>query len=149
MEDTDNSQDRLFEELSLKRIMKPTETPQWGGYGGSNAVYHTWSNQISGLDIAYVNDKDELHRIYGPALISKRFDLYKWYKNGKLHRVGGPALQHKSVFHWYYEGHLHNLEGPAVIDPAGPYQYWIHGHRMTEKEYKKEIARRKRKGLLK
>jgi hypothetical protein len=149
MENADNSEDRLFEELSLNRIARPAESPQWGGYGGSNAIYRSWTNTVFGVDIVYLNDKDELHRIYGPALISKRFNLYKWYKDGKLHRVGGPALQHKDTFHWYYEDKLHNLEGPAVIDPAGPFQYWIHGQRMSEKEYKKEIARRKRKGLLK
>ena len=149
MENTDDSEARLFEELSLKRITRPAESPQWGGYGGRHAVYHTWSHQVTGADYVYLNDKDEMHRIYGPALVSKRFNLCKWYKEGKLHRIGGPALQHEGTFHWYYEGRLHNLEGPAVIDPAGPCQYWIHGHRISEKEYKREIARRKRKGLLK
>jgi hypothetical protein len=44
---------------------------------------------------------------------------------------------------------LHRLDGPAVLELGGPKQYWIHGKRMSEKEYKKEIARMRRRGLIK
>lgn len=145
----DFSQARLFEELSLEKITRPGESPQWGGYGGSHAIYTTWTRPVDSVDYIYVNDKGEMHRIYGPAYVSKKYKMIKWYKEGKLHRVGGPALQHQGTFHWCYEGKLHNLEGPAVVDPAGPCQYWIDGVRMSTKEYKNEISRRKRKGLIK
>jgi len=149
MENPDNDYDRLIEELTLERINRPAESPQWGGYGGRNARHTTWTWATKGVDYIYLNDKEEMHRIHGPAYVSTKYRIIKWYKEGKLHRVGGPALQHQSTFHWYYEGELHNLEGPAVIDPAGPNQYWIYGVRWSEKEFYKEISRRKRKGLIK
>lgn len=143
-----NSHERLIEELTLNKITQPGQSPQWGGYGGSLATHTTWTWQVTGIDYIYLNDKGVLHRIYGPAYVSKKYKIIKWYKEGKLHRTGGPALQHQSTLHWYKEGELHNLEGPAVVDPAGPYQYWIDGVRYTEKQYYWEIKRRKKKGLL-
>jgi hypothetical protein len=149
MDNSDLSQERLIEELTLNRLTRPGESPQAGGYGGSNAIHSTWTWKVNSVDYVYLNDKDELHRIYGPAYVSRKYKMVKWYKEGKLHRVGGPALQHKSTFHWYYEGILHNYEGPAVVDPAGPPQYWIHGARLTEKQYLWEIKRLKKKGVIK
>lgn len=149
MDDSDHSLARLAEELTLTRLTREAESPQFGGYGGRLARFPTWSWKVDGLDYVYLNDKGDLHRLYGPAYVSRKYKIEKWYKEGELHRVGGPALQHQSTLHWYLEGELHNLEGPAVIDPAGPCQYWIYGVRMSKKEYNKEIARRKRRGLLK
>jgi hypothetical protein len=43
----------------------------------------------------YRNEKGELHRTDGPALIT---DLGRnWYINGKLHREDGPALQYPGI----------------------------------------------------
>lgn len=146
-----DSHDRLWEELTLTRIGRDAESPPYGGWGGghTNARWlgHTWNTK--GIDFVYVNNKGQLHRTYGPAYVSTAFKVEKWYQEDKLHRIGGPALRHKDTLMWYKEGRLHNLEGPAVIDPGGPKQYWIEGHKMTEKEWKKAIASKKRKGLLK
>lgn len=149
MDEYELSQARLIEELTLNRITRPGESPQHGGYGGSLASCKTYSWQTDGFDFVYLNDKEQLHRLYGPALVSKKYKMVKWYKEGVLHRVGGPALQHKSTFHWYYEGQLHNYDGPAVVDPCGPAQYWIHGVRYTQKQYHWEIKRLRKKGLIK
>lgn len=140
--------ERLWEELTLDRTVQDGESPPYGGYGGNHPYYksHTWG--VPGYDVVYRNKEGKMHRIYGPAYVSKRHDTEKWYKNGEYHRIGGPAVRHKNTLLWYKEGKLHNLEGPAVIDPGGPKQYWIDGCRISPKEFKRQVESRKRKGLL-
>ena len=148
----------LYEALTLhKNFVEPTSPPftgygpnpnWWNWYGTTWPIRNRTSHKIY-PDIEYRNSKDELHRIYGPAYISRNFEIEAWFKEGKRHRVGGPAYIHNSNMVWYQEGKLHNLEGPAVIEYGGPKQYWIDGVRFKEKQYKWEIARRKRKGLIK
>lgn len=98
-------------------------------------------------DVVYFNNENKIHRIYGPAYISKNFEM--WFKNGILHRENNPAVIHKENKFWFLDGKLHRLDGPAIIDPCGPRRYFINGQELPPKEYKKEINRRKRKGLIK
>lgn len=151
MDETEDeiNQARLFEELTLERIIKSGESPPAGGYGGSHPVWSGYTWGVAGADVIYLNAEGKKHRIYGPAYVSKRFKMERWYKEDRYHRIGGPAITHKSTLLWYKEGKLHNLEGPAVVDPAGPLQYWIDGVRYKEKQYYWEINRRKKKGLIK
>lgn len=156
-EDT-GSIDELFEALTIERKLieplYPTFTgysctpTRWNFYGIHG--FHSYSRRHPpSLDIAYYNAEGKFHRIYGPAYVSKRYDIEAWYKDGKLHRLDGPAYTHKNNMIWYVEGVLHRLDGPALIEGGGPKRYWIHGIRYSPKEYKKEIARRKNKGLIK
>lgn len=68
------------------------------------------------------------------------------YKNnkGQLHRVDGPALiwNDGSVF-WYYEDKFHCTNGPAIIHANNGKKGWcIHGIRYTnESEYLKEVRK--------
>ena len=60
----------------------------------------------------YQNGK--LHRLDGPA--GEWADGSKfWYQNGKRHRLDGPAIElaNGSKF-WYQNGLLHRLDGPAI-----------------------------------
>ena len=41
-----------------------------------------------------------------------------WFQNGKLHRVGGPAIIIGTYQEWYQDGLRHRLDGPAVVDGA-------------------------------
>ena len=43
-----------------------------------------------GGTIRYKNEKDEYHRLDGPAY-ENRFGYKEWYINGKLHREDGPS----------------------------------------------------------
>jgi len=144
-----DSEDALFETLSLNRNIIDGSGPAYGGYGGG----HLWWNWGYGMPTkleVWTNDKGEKHRLYGPAVTClRKYKLEEWWKEGKLHRIGGPARIHKDNMFWYKEGELHNLDGPAVIEKAGPKQYWIDGVRFTRKQFEWEIARRKRKGLIK
>jgi len=57
----------------------------------------------------------ELHRDGGPAVV--RGNIEEWYQHGKLHRDdGGPAVEIKNgTKYWYQHGKLHRDDGPAVI----------------------------------
>lgn len=57
-----------------------------------------------------------LHRIDGPAITLLHTDPpeYYWYKNGKEHRKNGPAIIKNNTEYWYKNGKLHRLDGPAI-----------------------------------
>jgi hypothetical protein len=150
-----DDQDKLFEALTINREICEPLSPLFDGYGPIPRFWSYYGQQFpvrqSGKhnDIVYTNAEGKKHRIYGPAYISSRFKIEAWYKDGKLHREGGPAYIHKNNMVWFYEGMLHRLDGPAVVEYGGPKQYWIMGKKYSPKEYKKEIARKKRKGSIK
>jgi hypothetical protein len=147
MDNYDKSFDALIEALTIKKSFEPAHSPPVGGYH-HKMRWHNWRWPADGVDIVYRNKEGKAHRIYGPAYISKNYEIEIWYKDGKYHREGGPAIQHKNNLLWYYEGNLHRLDGPAIIN-GGPKQFWIEGRKYSPKEYKKEIMRRRRKGLIK
>jgi hypothetical protein len=71
--------------------------------------------------------KTVLHNLSGPAIRYKNGSEW-WYKDGVLHRDGGPAVTqyHKGtrgVF-WYKDGKYHREGGPAVILQNGKIQEW-------------------------
>ena len=143
----DTSQDALFEALSITREFRPSERPHHYCRG---KLWQDWWHWGRGKDdIVYRNSEGKLHRLYGPSYISLNYDIEAWNKDGLLHRTdGGPAYRHKDCKFWFQEGKLHRLDGPAVDQPGHPKEYWIGGQQWSPKNYKKEIARRKRKGLL-
>jgi len=54
--------------------------------------------------IAHYNEKEQLHRIDGPALEGFDGSNY-WYRNGKLHREDGPAIEWADgSMLWYING---------------------------------------------
>lgn len=142
--------DILYERLTLEPEQAVPMHPPIGGYNGYEYEwYGRWYSHSGGpSDVIYRNSKGKYHRLYGPAYVSKKYDIEIWYKDGVYHRVGGPAIRHKNNKLWYYEGKLHNLHGPAIDTKCGPKEYYIHGWKLSPKEFKKEIARRKKKGQL-
>jgi len=146
MNSSKSSVDALFEELITIREEEDAMRPPYGGYNGGHTRWLGWQYHAdNGKDILYKNREGQLHRIYGPAYISKKYDIEIWYKDGKMHRIDGPAVRHKRNLLWYVEGKLHRLDGPAIIDLGGPKQYWIDGVKFSRKQYKWEIQRRKRR----
>jgi hypothetical protein len=147
-------QEKLIDALTVERTLIDALTPPHGGFLGEKQQWwqffqrSMWKYKETGYDIVYRNSEGEYHRLYGPAYVSEIYDVELWYKNGVLHRNGGPAVRHKDNYMWYNEGKLHNLDGPAILDKGGPKQFWIDGRKYSPKEYKKEIERMKRKGLL-
>jgi len=52
----------------------------------------------------------------------------RYFLNGVLHRISGPAVVYKSGGQYYYlNGEPHRIGGPAVTRPDGTAQYWENG----------------------
>ena len=146
MEDAD-SLDRLYESLTLDPIYVHCSMPPYYNRGRMWDMW--WGKQNGKDDVVYKNAEGKKHRIYGPAYISTTYKYEMWHLNDDMHRVGGPAYKHKNLELWYLHGKLHRLDGPAVSGNGIPKEYWIGGQQLSPKFYKKEIERRKRKGLIK
>ena len=55
-------------------------------------------------------------------------DNKRWYLNGKLHRVDGPAIEYSDGGKvWCTDGKMHRLNGPAVEYYNGEEEWFIHG----------------------
>ena len=141
-----NELDRLYEALLIEGRLVDAVMP---GYYHRGTMWTSWWWPKTGKDLEYRNAEGKLHRIYGPAYISTKYKVEEWRKDGELHRVGAPARTHKNSKWYYQDGKLHRLDGPAVDAKGHPKEYWIGGQKLSPKEYKKEIERRKRKGLIK
>ena len=51
-----------------------------------------------------------------------------YYLDGKLHRVGGPAIKYIDGTKYYYlHGKLHRVGGPAIKYIDGTRHYYLHG----------------------
>lgn len=56
-------------------------------------------------------------------------DCAIYYKNGKIHREDGPAIEWSDGSqYWYFEGNLHRKNKPAVIQMAGLCEWWENGN---------------------
>jgi hypothetical protein len=87
----------------------------------------------------WYNEKDELHRLDGPAIEYSDGDKY-WCQNGKYHRLDGPALDHIDGYKaWWVNGQLHRLDGPAVEYASGAKEWYIEDVYHTEEEFKAKI----------
>lgn len=64
----------------------------------------------------------------------------KHYRNGKLHRIGGPAVEWSDGEQWYYRnGKLHRTGGPAVDYRNGEGWYYLEGIAYTEDGHRKTV----------
>ena len=58
----------------------------------------------------------------------------KWYQDGKLHRIGGPAIEGPNGYEeWLVKGKLHRLDGPAITYACGSTRWYKRGclHRLN------------------
>ena len=59
-------------------------------------------------------------------------------KNGKHHRVVGPAYFSDKHKQWWLNGELHRLDGPAIID-ENYVEWYINNKEYTETGYYRKI----------
>ena len=60
----------------------------------------------------------------------------RWYKNGQLHRIDGPAVKRiDGTEEWYQNGKFHRLDGPAVELFNGDTYWYIADIEYTEGEF--------------
>ena len=89
--------------------------------------------------IQWYNDKDQLHRLDGPA-IEEANGVKQWCVDGKLHRLDGPAYESANGSKsWWVEGKLHRIDGPAFEWANGYKEWYVDDKKMTEKEFNKYI----------
>jgi hypothetical protein len=148
--------EKMLEALLLERVSVPATMPDFsalGEYGYGEGYWWGYSyggyarpDMAGKFDTIYLNKEGKKHRIYGPAYVSRITETEIWYKDGVLHREdGGPAVRHRYNLWWFKDGVPHRLDGPAIVNLGQPKRYYIEGRKYSPKEYKKEIARRKRK----
>jgi hypothetical protein len=76
---------------------------------------------------------------YNGEPASEHREYKAWYRYGKLHRDGDlPAEIDRYGTRWYVNGELHRLTGPACMDTYSK-RYYIHGVLLTEEEFNREI----------
>lgn len=72
----------------------------------------------------------KMHRVGAPALIYKDGGE-EWYYKGKLHRAGGPAIEWADgTKYWIVNGMIHRLDGPAKIDSRGKLSWFINNEKI-------------------
>jgi hypothetical protein len=61
----------------------------------------------------------------------------RWYNDkDQLHRLDGPAFEHCTGHkEWWANGKCHRLDGPAWVWADGFKAWWVEGKYMTEKEF--------------
>ena len=75
----------------------------------------------------------KLHRLDGPAIEFAGGDKEYWVE-GKLHRLDGPAVEYANGTKEYYvEGKRHRLDGPAVEWSKGYKFYFVNNIDVTDK----------------
>ena len=86
-----------------------------------------WAN---GSTKFYQNGK--LHRLDGPA-VQHQDGTKLWYLDGALHRFPGPAIEHAcGNKEWYFNGNLHREDGPAIVWKDGTEFWYLHGKRIEK-----------------
>jgi hypothetical protein len=69
----------------------------------------------------------KLHREDGPA-IDHNDGYREWWVDGKLHRIDGPAIEYEDGDrYWYINGKLHRIDGPAIDHNDGHREWWVDG----------------------
>ena len=71
----------------------------------------------------------KLHREDGPA-VERANGTLEWYKDGKLHRDDGPAVERANgngTLEWYKNGELHREDGPAFEYADGTKKWYKDG----------------------
>jgi hypothetical protein len=63
-----------------------------------------------------------------PNRIIRKNGTKEWYKEGKLHREGGPAIECPHIGKWWYrKGQLYREDGPAIEYPDGRKEWYMEG----------------------
>ena len=85
----------------------------------------------------YWYKEGKLHRDDGPAVEYHNGAKF-WYKEDKLHREDGPAVEsvngHK---YWYKEGNRHREDGPAIEYANGCKEWYFNDKKLSEEEFNK------------
>ncbi|WP_202416734.1 hypothetical protein [Duganella qianjiadongensis] len=73
----------------------------------------------------------KLHREDGPA-VEDLNGSKEWFLNGLRHREDGPAIDNQWRQEWWIYGEYHREDGPAIEDTNGTKEWWLNGKRHRE-----------------
>jgi hypothetical protein len=105
---------------------------------------------IVGRTKYWKNSSGQLHNEDGPAKENPTARDYQWYRNGKRHRMDGPARvmyvnlyqQEQDGFdslpsyrEWWVNGQVHRTDGPAIEMPNGRNHEWRLFHNKVSKSH--------------
>ena len=86
---------------------------------------------------AYSAKKCKLISVSDSCINGVGIDVRKvkfWFKNGKLHREDGPAIENARGYkEWYIDGNRHREDGPAVEFADGTKLWYKNGKRQENK----------------
>jgi hypothetical protein len=93
--------------------------------------------------IAYTNERNEIHRLDGPAIIYPS-GTEEWYKNNYLHRLDGPAIKRPDgTEEWRINGTRHREDGPTSIFPfpinGSKYEWRLFDHWYPKTEHNRLV----------
>jgi len=88
-------------------------------------------------------DQPVYKNMTGKAMTSKGLEYLKtpdgfkgWFKDGELHREGGPAYKEANGREcWYKEKKRHRLDGPAIKTLDGSLEYYLEGVQITKEDF--------------
>ena len=88
--------------------------------------------RIDSFQNKYWYKEGKLHREDGPAIECNIINDHRWYKEDKLHREDGPAIEFYNRYkewykEWYKEGKYHREDGPAIENSNGDKHWFIEG----------------------
>lgn len=72
----------------------------------------------------------------------------KWYQDDQLHRIDGPAYISKIFQSWWQYGLRHRLDGPAIEWTYGRQEWYLDGVRLSKSEFKNQIIKLNIQNLL-
>lgn len=75
----------------------------------------------------------KLHREGGPAILGDNYEA--WYVFGTPHREDGPAIIYHGIHHWYRWGKYHREDGPALTCSDGEIYWFLNGVELSPLEY--------------
>ena len=69
----------------------------------------------------------KLHREDGPAIECVNGDKL-WYHDGLIHRIDNPAVEYTNGYRqWFFNGKCHRTDGPAILYSNGSTEWYING----------------------
>lgn len=83
------------------------------------------------------------------GLLVDKIGTKRYYKDNKLHRMDGPAIEFKEYRAWYKDGQRHRMDGPAMIWGCGYEQWWINGKQVSEEAVHQKQLQSRIDGFLK
>jgi hypothetical protein len=88
------------------------------------------NNKIEAGNKFWCNDKGQLHREDGPAIVWEDGSK-EWWINDELHRLDGPAIEYSNGTKcWYINGKRHRVDGPAIEYSDGKKEWYINDNQI-------------------